>query len=127
MCIARCHVIGSAFSWLTTKPSLLLCLPNITPLSKHTQQAQCTGPSQLRRALALVADMRARGVPLNTHTYSAAINVCIKGGQPELALDVYAQMLAEGLAPNLVTYNTLLEVYAKQVRLCSLCFVCSCL
>jgi len=79
-------------------------------------QAQCTGPSQLRRALSLVADMRARGVPLNTHTYSAILNVCIKAGQAELALDVYSQMLSEGLVPNLVTYNTLLEVYAKQAR-----------
>jgi pentatricopeptide repeat domain-containing protein 1 len=60
--------------------------------------------------------MRARGVPLNTHTFSALINVCIKAGAPQLALDSYAQMLAEGLTPNLVTFNTLLEAFAKQAR-----------
>jgi pentatricopeptide repeat protein len=61
------------------------------PPPPRPPQAQCTGPSQLRRALSLVADMRARGIALNTHTYSAILNVCIKAGQPELALDVYTQ------------------------------------
>lgn len=37
------------------------------------------GPSQqLRRALELVGEMRARGLQCNVHTYSALMNVCIK-------------------------------------------------
>ena len=35
------------------------------------------------------------------------------GNELDLALDVYRQMLAEGCAPNLVTYNTLIDVYGK--------------
>jgi pentatricopeptide repeat protein len=70
--------------------------PRRAPSPTPPPQAQCTGPSQLRRALALVADMRARGIPLNTHTYSAILNVCIKGGQAELALDVYSQVCFGG-------------------------------
>lgn len=46
--------------------------------------------------------MRGRGVPLNVHTYSALLNVCLKANELELGLDVYEQMLAEGVAPNLV-------------------------
>ena len=31
----------------------------------------------------------------------------------DLALDVYQQMLNEGCSPNLVTFNTLIDVYGK--------------
>ena len=41
------------------------------------------------------------------------MNVCIKANELDLALDVYKQMLAEGCVPNLVTYNTLIDVYGK--------------
>ena len=33
----------------------------------------------------------------------------------DLALDVYRQMLAEGCTPNLVTYNTLIDVYVRRL------------
>ena len=36
--------------------------------------------------------------------------VCIKAGELELALDVFQQLLREGCAPNLVTYNILIDV-----------------
>jgi pentatricopeptide repeat protein len=36
--------------------------------------------------------MRARGVALNTHTFSALINVYIKAGEPSMALDAYSQV-----------------------------------
>ena len=39
--------------------------------------------------------------------------MCIKSGELELALDVYGQMRAEGVTPNLVTFNTLIDVYGK--------------
>ena len=38
---------------------------------------------------------------------------CLPGNELDLALDVYRQMLAEGCTPNLVTYNTLIDVYGK--------------
>ena len=151
------------------------CTPPL-PRSYTTMISQCGTQQQLRRALELVAEMRSRGVQCNVHTYSALMNVCIKGAPPrlpsaapaaaccrlfrrrlrrccrpavcrrrgwrgtarphlnwppphltrprftttlthhpvcppcaanemELALDVYRQMLAEGCAPNLVTYS----------------------
>ena len=39
--------------------------------------------------------------------------MCIKSGELELALDVYSQMRSEGVTPNLVTFNTLIDVYGK--------------
>jgi pentatricopeptide repeat protein len=58
--------------------------------------------------------MRSRGIQVNNHTYSALLNICVKTNELDLALDVFQQLLAEGLTPNIVTYNILLEVYAKQ-------------
>eukprot|EP00878_Enallax_costatus_P004567 GHUV01004808.1.p1 GENE.GHUV01004808.1~~GHUV01004808.1.p1 ORF type:complete len:696 (+),score=237.48 GHUV01004808.1:1024-3111(+) len=78
--------------------------------------SQCNSHHQLRRALELVAEMRSRAVPLNVHTYSALLNVCLKANELDLSLDVYAQMLQEGCTPNLVTYNTLLDIYNKMGR-----------
>ena len=44
-----------------------------------TMISQCGTQQQLRRALELVAEMRSRGIQCNVHTYSALMNVCIKG------------------------------------------------
>lgn len=41
------------------------------------------------------------------------MNVCIKSNEVGLAQEVYAQMRAEGCTPNLVTYNTLIDLYVK--------------
>lgn len=64
----------------------------------------------------LVAEMRSRAIPLNVHTYSALLNVCLKANELDLSLDVYARMLAEGVTPNLVTFNTLLDIFNKTGR-----------
>jgi pentatricopeptide repeat protein len=42
------------------------------------------------------------------------MNVCIKANELDLGQDVYRQMLEEGIAPNLVTYNILIDVYVKR-------------
>lgn len=47
--------------------------------------SQCGSQQQLRRALELVAEMRSRGIQCNVHTYSALMNVCIKGETPAAA------------------------------------------
>lgn len=41
------------------------------------------------------------------------MNVAIKSGQLQKALEVYNEMLREGCTPNVVTYNTLIDVYGK--------------
>ena len=50
-----------------------------TPPAPCLLPSQCGSQQQLRRALELVAEMRSRGVQCNVHTYSALMNVCIKG------------------------------------------------
>jgi pentatricopeptide repeat domain-containing protein 1 len=41
------------------------------------------------------------------------MNVCIKCNEVGLVQQVYNQMLQEGCTPNLVTYNTLIDLYVK--------------
>jgi len=41
----------------------------------------CSASQNLRRALDLMADMRARGIACNVHTYSALMNVAIKSNE----------------------------------------------
>jgi pentatricopeptide repeat protein len=45
-----------------------------------------------------------RGFSRNVHTFSALMNVAIKAGQNQLAVDFYKEMQEEGCKPNLVTY-----------------------
>jgi len=52
----------------------------------------CGQRQALRHALGLVGEMRARGIPCNTHTYSALMNVAIKSGELDLALDIFRQL-----------------------------------
>ena len=37
----------------------------------------------------------------------------VQANELELAIDVYKSLLSEGCTPNLVTFNTLIEVYSK--------------
>ena len=41
------------------------------------------------------------------------MNVAIKAGALQQALAAFEQLLAEGCSPNVVTYNTLIDVYGK--------------
>jgi pentatricopeptide repeat protein len=73
----------------------------------------CMSHKGLDRALALLEDMKTRGIERNVHTYTALMNVCIKTGNLPTALDMFQQMRQAGCSPNVVTYNTLIDVYGK--------------
>eukprot|EP00887_Chlorella_sp_A99_P000227 scaffold13.g227.t1 len=87
---------AEVFDWLRGLPDAHDLYPLCNTMTYTTMISQCGSAQQLRRALELVAEMRGRGVQCNVHTYSALMN-----------------MLAEGCTPNLVTYNTLIDVYGK--------------
>ncbi|GAX81604.1 hypothetical protein CEUSTIGMA_g9032.t1 [Chlamydomonas eustigma] len=62
----------------------------------------------------LCREMLERGIERNVHTYSALMNVLIKAGRLQDALNVYCiDMQKSNVQPNLVTYNTLIDCYGK--------------
>jgi pentatricopeptide repeat domain-containing protein 1 len=66
------------FDWLKSLPQEHELYP-LADVYTFTTAISLMGPSQqLRRALELVGEMRARGLQCNVHTYSALMNVCIK-------------------------------------------------
>jgi len=70
-------------------------------------QSQCANQMYLPIALELISEMRARNIPLNTHTYSSMLNVCVKVGEVELALDVFNQVPRGGTVQNWQHCSTL--------------------
>ena len=52
--------------------------------------------------LQLAAEMKARGIERNVHTYTALMNVCIKCSRYALALDTFKLMRSDGCTPNVV-------------------------
>lgn len=66
------------FDWLKSLPAEHE-LYSLCDVYTFTTAISLMGPSQqLRRALELIGEMRARGLQCNVHTYSALMNVCIK-------------------------------------------------
>jgi pentatricopeptide repeat domain-containing protein 1 len=57
--------------------------------------------------------MKGKGIERNVHTYTALMNVCIKCSRHSLALETYKLMRHDRCLPNVVTYNTLVDVYGK--------------
>lgn len=64
----------------------------LTIVSVHAAISLCGHRQALRHALDLVGEMRSRSIACNTHTYSSLMNVAIKCGELELALDVFHQL-----------------------------------
>jgi pentatricopeptide repeat protein len=81
--LAKCHALPRAmelFDWLRSQPAEHE-LHALCDVYTFTTAISLMGSSQqLRRALELVGEMRARGLQANVHTYSALMNVCIKVG-----------------------------------------------
>lgn len=84
------------FDWLKSLPPDHE-LYNLCDVYTFTTAISLMGPSQqLRRALELVGEMRARGLQCNVHTYSALMNVCIKVGAKHTHWGHYEWHRSEG-------------------------------
>mmetsp|Transcript_7733 Transcript_7733/g.25925 ORF Transcript_7733/g.25925 Transcript_7733/m.25925 type:complete len:117 (-) Transcript_7733:44-394(-) len=70
----------------------------------------CSVGGAWERAVALLEDARAAGVPRDACMYNKAISACGRGGGGwERALVLFDEMRAEGLRPDLVTYEALIS------------------
>lgn len=63
----------------------------------------CGSSGDWEDAVALVREMRGRGVPPNFVSYSVAISTCAKASQHEPALELMQEMKDAGITPNTVT------------------------
>lgn len=59
----------------------------------------------------------ARGCERNVITYSALISACEKAGRWQLALNLLDEMQRDKVAPNTVTFNSLISACAQGVLL----------
>ena len=65
------------------------------------------------RALALMSEMRERGVEPNMITYSAAISACEKSSQWEHALELLSEMQEHELKPDVIAYSAAISACEK--------------
>ena len=64
-------------------------------------------------ALALLEEMRERGIPRSAQVYATIMGLCVRADQLQNALAMYDAMLAEGLEPPLIAYHTLIDAYGQ--------------
>jgi pentatricopeptide repeat domain-containing protein 1 len=82
------------FDWVKSLPADHE-LYGLCDVYTFTTAISLMGPSQqLRRALELIGEMRARGLSCNVHTYSALMNVCIKVG-PQQRMQCYVSHVVD--------------------------------
>ncbi|KAK9811789.1 hypothetical protein WJX72_010082 [[Myrmecia] bisecta] len=80
----------------------------------YTTMITLCGPwQQLRRALQLVADMRARSIECGLQAYTALLNAAIKCSDAELVVDVYRQTQAEELPLDQGLYHMMVDLFVK--------------
>jgi pentatricopeptide repeat protein len=84
--------------------------PNVISFSAAI--SACEKGGQWQRALALLDEMRAKGVAPDVISFSAAISACEKGGQWQRALALLEEMRAKGVAPDVIAFSAAISACA---------------
>ncbi|KAI3799489.1 hypothetical protein L1987_34787 [Smallanthus sonchifolius] len=71
------------------------------------------GSGDVKSAVQVLKTMRESGVPPDVVAYTAAIKVCVKQRELNLAFSLFAEMKKYQIQPNMVTYNTLLRARTR--------------
>ncbi|KAL5725906.1 hypothetical protein ACHQM5_008991 [Ranunculus cassubicifolius] len=83
-----------------------------TQLSSHlfnTALLSCQRLGSWERSLQILWEMETVGVPVSTESYNLVIGACEAARKPEIALQVYAQMVHMKCTPNTFTYLSLIR------------------
>lgn len=67
-------------------------------------------------ALRMLESMRARRVVPNVYTYNSVIAACVKGGEGGRAADLFVEMADDGVKPNVVSWNILINWHARKKK-----------
>eukprot|EP00933_Yihiella_yeosuensis_P054377 TRINITY_DN527_c0_g1_i1.p1 TRINITY_DN527_c0_g1~~TRINITY_DN527_c0_g1_i1.p1 ORF type:complete len:852 (+),score=156.48 TRINITY_DN527_c0_g1_i1:101-2656(+) len=99
---------------------LVLQRTPLTASDQVTRQAKyissCGKDGRLADALAAFNAVKESGVPLTTFIYNCLIDACIKCNNPEAALQYFGEM-KDSVAPDVVTYNTIIKGHLDLGRL----------
>ncbi|KAL8247403.1 hypothetical protein R6Q59_008619 [Mikania micrantha] len=71
------------------------------------------GAGDVKSGVQVLKTMRESGVPPDVVAYTAAIKVCVKQRELNLAFSLFAEMKKYQIQPNMVTYNTLLRARTR--------------
>ncbi|TVU06656.1 hypothetical protein EJB05_49880 [Eragrostis curvula] len=84
-----------------------------SPVAWNTMILRYAQDGFLNEAFELMAAMDESGVPVAMSTWNAVLTGCVRGGNEELAVELFGKMVsAGGMGPNVATLNTLLHVIA---------------
>jgi len=104
------------FDWVRALPAEH-GLARLCDSEAYTTMIALCGPwQQLRRALQLIADMRAQGIECGVQAHTALLGSAVKCGESELAADVYGQLRAAGFVLTRQVFHAALEVFLKLGR-----------
>ena len=81
--------------------------------SYNAAVSACAKGYQGDHALALLAEMHARGLEPDVVSYSAVISACAKGAQWGRALELLREMAARGLEPDVIAYSAAISACEK--------------
>lgn len=65
-------------------------------------------------AIALLPTIRSRRLRPNIHTYNAIISACVRGGKLAKARRLFTDMLVDGVSPNAVSWNIIINWHVQQ-------------
>ncbi|CAL5093957.1 unnamed protein product [Urochloa decumbens] len=89
----------------------------LLPLQVYTSVIRGLGKDNcLDAAFAVVEHLKRRGVGLNQFVYNCLLGAVKNCGEFGRIEDVLADMEAQEIAPNIVTFNTLMSIYVQQGR-----------
>lgn len=57
--------------------------------------------------------MRTRGVPRCTSIYTSIMAACVRSARLQDAVDMYSELLREGLEPSVTTWHTLMDAFGQ--------------
>ena len=82
----------------------------VKPIHFNIVLASLAAATEWERCLVLLEhDMPSAGLEPDSYSYSSAISACAKAGEPGHAISLFKHMCAAGVAPNVITCNTVLS------------------
>lgn len=116
--LVYCASSGAWKDAFHTYGSMLQCrvVPDLTTFQHMIAACKHATPPNSAAAVAVLAEMRRRHVPISASTFNRVIDACRLSGSWRRGLTVFQAMMEAGCKPTTVTYDTLVEACAHASR-----------